>query len=264
MMIKANSEPLRSWKAFENQIRSKGHCLLKRLDDFPNSILVTGCQRSGTTMVSRMIRRSEGVTDFQFGHDDELDAALILSGYVDHKPKGRYCFQTTYVNDNYDEYFSSQNGHKIIWVLRNPHSVVYSILHNWRRAALNRLFLSCGAKFLDEKEKQKVNRFGAWTVGRPRKACLAFNGKISQLFELKKHFGPDQLMVIDYDDLVQRKNKILPILYRFTDLPYNDHYTKMIHAESLNKTKGQSQKESAIVSNICQPVYLKARNLIDT
>jgi Holliday junction resolvasome RuvABC ATP-dependent DNA helicase subunit len=38
------------------------------------------------------------MVDFSSGEDDELDAALILAGFVEHTPRGRYCFQTTYLN----------------------------------------------------------------------------------------------------------------------------------------------------------------------
>ena len=74
-----------TWRQFTAQIRSKGHGLLKTLDDFPNAVLVTGCQRSGTTMMSRIITQSEGMVDYWTGPDDELDAALILSG-SNHRP----------------------------------------------------------------------------------------------------------------------------------------------------------------------------------
>jgi ligand-binding sensor domain-containing protein len=45
--------------------------------------------------------------NYWFGRDDELDAALILSGHVDHQQNGRYCFQTTYINECFREYFEA-------------------------------------------------------------------------------------------------------------------------------------------------------------
>ena len=40
---------------YNKEVRSRGYNLINRLDDFPNSVFVTGCQRSGTTMLSRII-----------------------------------------------------------------------------------------------------------------------------------------------------------------------------------------------------------------
>jgi hypothetical protein len=51
------------------------------------------------------------MTQYYFGSDNELDAALILSGRVAHEPQGRYCFQTTYLNECYSEYFEHRDGH---------------------------------------------------------------------------------------------------------------------------------------------------------
>ena len=118
-----------SWRQFDRHVRPGGCSLLRRLDDFPNAILVAGCQRSGTTILSRVLTQSEGMVEYSFGKDDELDAALILSGRVEHEPAGRYCFQTTYLNNCVQEYFA-HSEYKLVWALRNPFSVVYSMLHN--------------------------------------------------------------------------------------------------------------------------------------
>ena len=49
------TEIIKRWPQFEKKVRLRGVELLKRLDDFPDSILVTGCQRSGTTMLTKII-----------------------------------------------------------------------------------------------------------------------------------------------------------------------------------------------------------------
>ena len=157
-----NKRTIDSWGRFEKIVRASDVKLLTKLDNFQDSILVAGCQRSGTTALSRLITASDGMVDFTFGKDDELDAALILSGYVNYTNKGRHCFQTTYLNDSYPEYFAHQ-GYKLIWVVRNPSSVIYSMLYNWRRAALNRLFRHCGAELLDEGERWWYERLGGDT-----------------------------------------------------------------------------------------------------
>jgi hypothetical protein len=56
-----------TWHQFEQTVRARGCNLLRRLGNFPRSILVAGCQRSGTTMLSRIITQSEGMTNYWFG-----------------------------------------------------------------------------------------------------------------------------------------------------------------------------------------------------
>ena len=132
--MKLNS-PVSSWAKFEKQIRKRDNRLLARLDDFPGSILVAGCQRSGTTAITRILREAIGMPPFSITRDDELDGALILYGHASSEFRGRCCFQTTYVNERVTEY-SEHDDFKLAWVIRNPHAVVSSMLYHWRRGAL--------------------------------------------------------------------------------------------------------------------------------
>ncbi len=251
-----------TWPKFAKTKQLNGCNLLKCLDDFPNSILVTGCQRSGTTMVSRVITKSEGMTNYWFGEDDELDAAQILSGYIHHKPKGRYCFQTTYLNECYTEYFRHKIGHKIIWVLRNPQSVIFSLLYNWQRFGFNELFRTCGLRVLDGKNLLRYDSFGRNALSRLDRACLSYNGKVSQLFELVEGLEPQQIIVVDYDDLIINKLKTIPNLYKFIGLSYKPDYVDYIHERSIDKSRQLSRHEIETIEAVCKPVYLNARKLL--
>ncbi len=250
-----------SWRQFDRYVRPGGCTLLKRLDEFRDAVLVAGCQRSGTTILSRLLNQSDGMVNYRFGRDDELDAALILSGQVEHEAQGRYCFQTTYLNNCVEEYFS-HTQYKLIWVLRNPNAVIYSMLHNWRRAALNRLFRSCGSISLIGEEMRRYERFGALGVSRIRKACLSYNARVSQVFDVKDRLQPDQLLVVDYQDLVERKEAVLPVIYEFVGLEYRDSYLEKIKSTSLDKSSRQSKSEARAVNETCMPVYIKARSAL--
>ncbi len=256
-----NINRIDSWQKFAKYVRSNGCHLLKELDKFPDSVLVAGCQRSGTTMLARIITKSEGMVNYWFGHDDELDAAIILSGCIDHKQTGRYCFQTTYLNENYHEYFE-HNGYKIIWVLRNPYSVVYSMLNNWETFALNELFKGCASDLLTGKEKRRYELFGIWGIGRLKRACLSYNAKTSQVLELKKRLGDAIILMIDYDELVLNKEQILPLIYKFIDLPYKPEYGESIRPKNLKKAEQFSVKKKSIIEKRCMPVYEEARQLL--
>jgi hypothetical protein len=258
--------PITHWLSFGEQVRSNGRPLLQRLDEFPHSVLVTGCQRSGTTMLSRIITESDGMINYWFGQDDELAAALILAGVVEHQPQpeGRYCFQTTYLNERYAEYFAYNGRHKIIWVLRNPYSVVYSMCYNWKRYALDELFMACGVDHLAGLCQWRYKLLGRRGISPGKRACYAYAGKVSQLFELQKKLDQDTLLVIDYDDLVQNKTTHLPQIYDFIQLPYRPVYADKIHAKSLSKARQLNTAESRHVEQICMPIYTRARKLVAT
>jgi hypothetical protein len=253
---------IKSWAQFDRKIRFSGRKLLGSLDRFDNCILVAGCQRSGTTALSRLFTSSDAMVNFQFGHDDELDAAQILSGWTSYPTQGRLCFQTTYLNDSYPEYFEHKN-YKLVWVLRNPYSVVYSMLNNWKIGALNRLFRHCGHKLLTEKEVRKYKALGVWSVSNLRKACLSYNAKISQTGVLKDKLGYSRIKVVDYDDLIKNKAQILPKIYDFLDLKFHESCLTKLHAESISKADKFSKKESSIIESDCVPYYMKSRKYLN-
>ncbi|MBN1008729.1 hypothetical protein [Amphritea pacifica] len=257
-----NNQKIKSWRDFAWSVRGVQEKILNCLDDYPDSVLVTGCQRSGGTMLARVITNSDGMMNYWFSNDDELDAAQILSGRVEHEPRGRYCFQTTYLNERYSEYFEHQ-GQRIVWSLRNPHSVVYSMVYNWKRFALNELFLQCGFDQMDYRDRIRFQKFGILGVPPIRRAAYAFNGKISQLFDLKENYPEGQLTVLDYDTLVMNKNTLLPLLYERIDVDYKPEYAEAISERSLNKKNSLKPDEKEIVEYLCMPVYEAALELIN-
>jgi len=248
------SKKIRTWRKFSRVVRSKDRELLLQLGRFSRPVLVAGCQRSGTTAVTRAIAGSDGFDRFRITHDDELDAALILSGEEDWNSAGRYCFQTTYLNERYFEYFQSKADFQLIWVLRNPYSVVYSMLYNWKQFALKELFASCGYPVMQE-------MFKAGKPGRAsllEMACYSYVGKMRQLFELRDKLPADRLMVIDYDRLCEAPAVHLGHVLRFIDAEFQPKVADAIHRASLAKSECLSEDAHSRVQLICASLYDRA------
>jgi len=253
---------IKTWPQFARHVRSQGCHLFKRLEDFPDSVLVSGCQRSGSTMLARIVTASEGMVQYSWGRDDELDAALVLSGYVPHSNEGRFCFQTTYMNECVNEYFEHGNRFKVIWMLRNPSSVVYSMVFNWSRFALNELFRACGESFLVSPYRERYDRFGLFGLNRLQRGCLSYSGKVSQVFTLREKLGSDNVLVLDYDELVLNKSQLLPKVYDFIGLDYKPEYEDAIQSSSLKKAQKFSNRQRKVVEELCMPVYEEAHKLV--
>lgn len=251
-----------NWREFTAVVRSKPDKLLKRLPDFPEAVLVAGCQRSGTTMLARILTQSDGMVNYWVGNDDELDAALILSGTMPHEPGGRYCFQTTYLNDRYQEYFDHIDSTHLLWLIRSPEAVVYSMLYNWKKAALAELFQACGAAMIRGADKWRYRLKGVGGISRLRQACWSYVGKTSQLFALHQQFGSQRMCVVDYDALVLDKENILPAIYRFINLSYLPTYANHIHARSLRTNGRFAPPEKEVIRAICQPIYQQAQTYL--
>ena len=247
-----NGPRISAWRQYQRRIKRPGRVLLSHLERFPDAILVAGCQRSGTTALTRLLGAAPGMADFRFGPDDELDAALMLCGYVEQPVVGRCCFQTTYLNDQYQEYFQHQ-GFRLIWVLREPFSVVYSMLFNWRRGALRRLYETCGHSALAEDQSS-----GWFGPTRFEKACACYVAKTSQTEALVEGLSSEQLLVVDYDQLVKRKQTLLEGIFDFVQLPYSGHEADGLHAASIAKGERFSADRKRHIEQICVPSYRRA------
>lgn len=261
MSISKRNTQIKSWRQFAKKVRSKGCNLLANLEVYPNCVLVAGCQRSGTTAVANIITVSEGMQNYWFGKDSELDAALLLSGQVSNEAAGRYCFQTTYLNECVAEYLKYTNDYKLIWLVRNPYSVVYSMLYNWGAFAFNELFEFCGSKQLSEKDIKKYKRFGQIMIPRLKRACLSYNVKTSQALMLKDELEDDRFMVIDYDDLVANSPLKLKSIYQFIELSFDENYLERIRSDNINKFQKFSSKDKKFIEEACMDTYARVKSL---
>jgi hypothetical protein len=254
-----NGSPIRSWAAFNALVKRPGQPLLARLDDYADPILVAGCQRSGTTALARLLKRADGMVDHAFGHDDELDGALLLAGHATRDTDGRHCFQTTYLNDRFPEYFEHR-GFRLIWMLREPRSVVYSMLSNWKRGALNRLFDACGADVLAQASEPAALRTGWLGPSRLAKACASYVAKTDQTLTLAQRLG-GRMAVVDYDELTASKHALLPQLCAFAGLEYDARLADALHDRSVSKGSRLAARDAEYVDRFCMPAYARARTV---
>jgi hypothetical protein len=251
-----NGPPIRSWAAFHSIVKRPDRPLLATLDDYRDPILVAGCQRSGTTALARLLKRADGIVDHAFGHDDELDGAVLLAGHATRATEGRHCFQTTYLNDRFREYFEHR-GFRLIWMLREPRSVVYSMLNNWKRGALNRLFETCGAEVLAQ-GGERPTLGSAWLgPSRLAKACASYVGKTAQTFELRERLGAS-IAVVDYDELVAKKHELLPKLCEFAGVRYDTRLADALHDRSVGKRDRLGERDAEYVDRVAGGMYDRA------
>lgn len=250
----------RQWKQFAAKVRPGRTDLLRSLPNFPDSILVAGCQRSGGTMLANAITQHVDIASFGWSKDAELDAARLLSGesvsefkVVQNK---RYCFQTTYLNEQAPEYLEHVDGMHLIWLIRNPHSVVYSMVHNWKKFALNEVFLACGTHLLDDKNANRLQTFGVWSIPPVYRAAYAYLGKLEQAKMLSEKLPSRRMAICEYEEIVTRKPEMLQKLFEFCDLAVGDNKIgSEISVRSLKKAAGLSLKSRAIVDDLCITAY---------
>jgi|LGOV01.1.fsa_nt_gb hypothetical protein len=259
-----------TWKQFARKVRARESKLLTQVSLIDSVVFVSGCQRCGTTILTNVLVQSPEVANYQTDLDSELEGALILSGHLPLISNNkRYCFQTTYLNERYEEYFEHQGRFKLVFVIRNPYSVVYSMMYHWKRRrklrnfALNELFCSCGKNGLSEKDLKRFNFLGSYGFSTLKKACLSYVQKTGQIFEIERKLGND-VMVVEYNDIIRKKNVMLPNLFSFFELEYDPVYGSTIDSRSLTKAKRLSERQKRMIYEVCWETYEKARSLTIT
>ena len=256
---------IRSWPKFAKAYRTN-HPLLSALPQLQQPIFVAGCQRSGGTMLTESISRHTGVFDFAWSKDAELDAAQVLAGHVDppRPPAGqRLCLQTTYLNERYTEYFEHVDNFQLVWLLRNPHSVVFSMLYNWRRFALNEVFASCGSPLLAAEQQRRFETWGTYGVAPILRACTAYNGKIAQFHELRRRLPRERFVSVEYEHLVTDRGRVMSELWAFLGLADSVTPAEKINQRSMGKSKALSPKQHALITDLCGEPYAAARAAAD-
>jgi hypothetical protein len=218
---------------------------LSKLDDYPNALLIGGCDWAAVTAITHLFKRLPGFADASWGHDDELDGALLLAGLREQSVTGRPCFQTTYVRERYREYCAHEHF-KLVWIVREPRAAVRSLLSSRERALLPRTALGLAGKS------------GAQGTSRLEKACAEYLASIRQTLELKERLG-ERVAVVDYDELAADRNRLLPALCRFSSVGWNASLLRHLHGKSVRKGVLASW-EAAIVDQLALPAYRRARS----
>jgi hypothetical protein len=221
--------------------------LLEHLTEYPDALLIAGCDWSATTAVTRLFKRVTSFADSSWGHDDELDGALLLAGLRRRRVAGRHCFQTSYVRERYREYFA-HDDFRLIWIVREPRAAVCSLLGSRQKALAlpRRTALGLAGKSA-----------GGEGVSRLDKACALYVASIRQTLELKERLG-ERIAIVDYDDLANNRERLLPALCRFAKVDCDADLLRHLHGKSVRKGVLASW-EAAIVDERALPAYRRAR-----
>lgn len=251
---------IKTWHQFES-IRHSGRPLLGSLAQLNHPVLIAGCQRSGTTAVTRLLRSAQGFNELKITADDELDAALLLAGELSLPDDERLVLQTTYLNNHYLEYLDHQNF-QLVWLVRRPDAVVHSMLSNWSRSALRRLFRACGSLQLNARDKKRYQRFGHWPFSRLDMACYSYVEKARQAGELAAKLPNSQLAFVDYDELVSNPKVAVQRLCRFFAIEYSPTMADELRQTSQAKAdSGLSSGQKKRISELCEKSWGENRCL---
>lgn len=235
------SREIGSWPEFYAAVGATP--LFARLDDFPDALLISGCDWPATTAVARLFKRAAPLTASSWGADDELDGALLLAGLRPRFALGRHCFQTTYAGERLRECFEHENF-RLVWIVREPRAAVQSTLQSRGHA-------------LSPNAAPQSSRAG--TLSRLERACATYSENIRQTAEIAERLG-DRAAIVDYDELVDDRDRLLPALCRFAGIRCNTRLLRHLHGKSVRKSV-IANWEAAIIDELTLADYWQARSV---
>jgi len=230
-----------SWQDF--YAATVGQPLLARLDEYPDALLIDGCDWSATTAVTRLFKRLPCFADSSWSHDDELDGALLLAGLRTGATDDRHCFQTSYLREDFREYFAHER-YRLIWIVREPRAAVCSLLGAWEKALPRR----AASGSIDKSA----------VTSRLEKACSTYLASIGRTLEIKERLG-DRVVIIDYDELARERIRLLPALCEFASVACDSHLLRHLHGKSVRKGVLASW-EATVTDQLTLAAYRRARH----
>lgn len=244
LALRRGGQAIASWLDFYEALADEP--LLGELDRYPKALLISGCDWSAATAVTRLFKRIPTFADSSWGYDDELDGALLLAGWRPRSAGGRHCFQTTYVRERYREYFEHE-GFRLVWIVREPRAAVRSLLTSRDHTLPARAVLGLSGKSA-----------GGQGISRLEKACAAYVASMGQTLEIKERLG-SRVAIVDYDELAADRDRLLPALCRFASVGCDASVLRHLHGKSVRKST-LLPWEQAIVDEVALPAYRRARS----
>ena len=214
-----------------------------------NLALILGCQRSGTTLALLMLQahqQIQGIDETEFPSPFPFPSSPSLLGYQLQQKKvclklPEHVFNVEYIARNFPQA-------KIIWIVRNPYSVIssMSVLKNSQGSWIKR----CGAKELERLIPffPEITNFDLASLDEISLAAMVWKYK-NQALKLYKQKGLD-VLAFRYEDLLENPQQMMGKVLQFLELPWSDRVLEYHKFHASGKTyPGNTKGDKAIDSS---------------
>lgn len=215
----------------------------------PRALFVVGCQRSGTTLLADVLRRSLHTRVYHEAEDSPafLDCRLrpeeTIRGILADSPADLVVFKPICDSQWTDRLLENHPGSKVVWIYRHHGDVANSAVAKWGShqrdfmAALSRGDtgeLAWRGERLSPEVLATLSRFD-WSVLSDHDGAALFWWMRNRLyFELGLASDP-RVHLLRYESLVTEPEATGRELCRFLDLPWSRRLTSEVHADSVRK-----------------------------
>lgn len=234
-------------------------------------LFITGCQRSGTTMMTRLFERD--IHSMVYGEFSEISSVDRNNIRLDPLDKVKAHFIREKANfivakplvesQNIKEILDYFPGSRAIWMYRHFQDVASSNLINFGESNgvrdINFIVENNPANWRAEKNSkealQVINRLYDPAMGHYDAAALFWFARNRLYFDL--HLDQDErIMPVKYEALVKSPEKIMREIYEFVQVKYpGDKILSEVSSRSVGK--GETISISPQIQQVCDQLYHK-------
>ncbi|MBS1789641.1 MAG: sulfotransferase domain-containing protein [Acidobacteria bacterium] len=252
-----HSRPFRDWPEINASILPgiKPGAHFQRLAALKyKHLLVFGCQRSGTTWLSRYVGEN-----FQevFALTEEQSFHFLLDDYILPAIRTEYLvFQTTFINTEVESYENCPHNTKFLLIVRNPLAVCWSFLNN---------FQLLPTVYQYRKDSMQRADFVPHLKGELGMALEIYRQSMRTAMEIMSRCA-DRMQVLVYEDAVLDPEKVTENLSAFLQL--ESARSKAISGakhDSLAKWRQFSEEQIEAIRYYADPLFnqvLESANLL--
>ena len=222
-------------------------------DTLKKVLLITGCQRSGTTMMTKIFERDLNAKVYgEFSKLSVWDPGKLrlnplnqVKREVEKDPSPLIVMKPLVESQNLPELLNYFPNSKALWMYRHYKDVAASNLKNFgNRNGINDLRpivkqdpLNWRSEGVTDEVREVVKRFFSEDMGELDAAALFWYVRNSIFFDLKLENEP-RVKMCWYDELVKNPDSTMEEIYDFIDIPFpGDKITKDVKTSSIGKGK---------------------------
>ncbi|MCE2572194.1 sulfotransferase family protein [Motilimonas eburnea] len=218
--------------------------------DSERTILVAGCQRSGTNMLMDILDLSLA-TDVFHERDEraferyQMRELGVIKDLREQSKAPVFVLKTLCELELLPRLTQELAPAKILWIYRDFRDVVNSMLKSFRNQGKQIKRLASGqddswwGNGLSESSLALLQDRVTPDINDTDAAALQWYVRNVMFFELGLDQGPD-VKLVQYEQLVEQPQQVLPEVLSFADLPVNDKMTRYIFSGSVGKRNAPS------------------------
>ncbi|RJG49456.1 sulfotransferase family protein [Motilimonas pumila] len=235
---------LKQGKAIGSAVGKKAYQKLHACQS-EQTILIAGCQRSGTNMLMEMLDLSLQ-TDVFHERDERAFANYqmrdisVIQALKENSQAPTFVIKTLCELETIPHLQEQLAPVKVIWIYRDYRDVVNSMLKSFRNQAKQIKRLSSGVddswwgKGLSPKNLLLLQTVVTDNISDTDAAALQWYVRNSLLFELNLANQTD-VLVVNYEQLVTQPQSVLAKVFAFCNLSYDQKFGSNIFANSIGK-----------------------------